>query len=371
MVYFTSRRPSTNVSTEPTVNGNMKDERHPIQSKTNSKDHAYHFMSPILPASSCTDDNGAFTSHLRPSPLSDSGPWTPSSLVDQGYKGAPSSTLHSSYSQLQANDTITKELMWMTKWALLVCLVCPVCGTLYLNTHDLHSVWFLQCTQPLLVIAWGFLILLWHLHHPAFFTWAQCLCLLTLLSLAPLLTTFSSLSYALLSLVSLCLCLFHMVQRLIHANTHRHSACQHDPHTAANEVQEAALLILATFEQVLPSLLLTTAPQQLLSACSVAIPITSISAIHTALKQLCHISSHPTTLVPTTTTHGSLLQRQMFDIGELCQNVGDCLAGLAAKLDVNLVLYHSDSSLHHTRVTGDEATLRYALLDVSTERNNN
>jgi len=54
-----------------------------------------------------------------------------------------------------------------------------------------------------------------------------------------------------------------------------------------------------------------------------------------------------------------------FDIGDLLQNMGDALAGVASKLDVNFVIYHCDNSLHHTLVIGDEGAIRHALLNVS------
>ncbi|KAI8343368.1 hypothetical protein BC941DRAFT_448170 [Chlamydoabsidia padenii] len=165
--------------------------------------------------------------------------------------------------------------------------------------------------------------------------------------------------------------------------------------TVSNEIQDAALMILTTLEQFSPGALLNTT-QELLSACSIPVPITSISAIHTTMKHVCHVSSHlqlMSCLVqesnnnnnnnnsrtsnddsvydgasePSRGTHQVPLQshlRQSFDIGDFAQNTGDALAGMASKLDVNMVLYHSDNSLYHTRIIGDEAAFRHALLSL-------
>lgn len=143
--------------------------------------------------------------------------------------------------------------------------------------------------------------------------------------------------------------------------------------TVSQEIQDVALMVITTLEQFSPSTLLSNS-QELLSACSIAVPIASISAINTTIRQVCHVSSHldllsKLTVQAWTRSNINLLQLPNlilaeFDIGELLQNLGDALAGLAAKLDVNLVIYHCDNSLHHTIVKGDEGAIRHALLNV-------
>lgn len=144
--------------------------------------------------------------------------------------------------------------------------------------------------------------------------------------------------------------------------------------TVSQEIQDVALMVITTLEQFTPSTLLSTT-QELLSACSIAVPTASISAINTTIRQVCHVSSHlellsKLTVQAWTRSNINLLKLPelvlaQFDIGELLQNLGDALAGLAAKLDVNLVVYHCDNNLHHTLVIGDEGAIRHALLNVS------
>ena len=147
--------------------------------------------------------------------------------------------------------------------------------------------------------------------------------------------------------------------------------------TISREVQDAALMVITTLEQFSPASILTNTPE-LLSACSIAVPIASISAINTTIKQVCHISSHfhlvsnllhqslsPTTRTSDMHTYDTRSSvRQEFDIGELAQNVGDAVAGIAAKLDIHFVLYHSGDGFHYSNVIGDEGAVKYALLNV-------
>lgn len=159
--------------------------------------------------------------------------------------------------------------------------------------------------------------------------------------------------------------------------------------TVSLEIQDVALMVITTLEQFSPASILSNT-HELLSACSLAVPIASISAINTTIRQVCHISSHLELLSKLTvqawtsmaTTGGGAaaattglartaqlqlpeLNKAEFDIGDLLQNIGDALAGVASKLDVNLVVYHCDNSLHHTLVIGDEGAIRHALLNVS------
>ncbi|KAI8138859.1 hypothetical protein BJV82DRAFT_629037 [Fennellomyces sp. T-0311] len=137
--------------------------------------------------------------------------------------------------------------------------------------------------------------------------------------------------------------------------------------TVAQEVQDAALMVITTLEQFSPSSILTDT-HELLSACSIAVPIASISAINTTIKQVCYVSSHLELLgklmrEPPNDTFQSDY-RVEFDVGDLVQNVGDALAGMAARLDVNLVVYHSENGMHYTNVLGDEGAIRHGLLNL-------
>lgn len=144
--------------------------------------------------------------------------------------------------------------------------------------------------------------------------------------------------------------------------------------TVSQEIQDVALMVITTLEQFSPASILSNA-HELLSACSTAVPIASISAINTTIRQVCHVSSHLDLLSKLITqawtkssnnnTNLPKLILAEFDIGELLQNLGDALAGLAAKLDVSLVIYHCDNNIHHTLVLGDEGAIRHALLNVS------
>jgi osomolarity two-component system response regulator SSK1 len=143
--------------------------------------------------------------------------------------------------------------------------------------------------------------------------------------------------------------------------------------TVSQEIQDVALMVITTLEQFSPASILSNT-HELLSACSLAVPIASISAINTTIRQVCHVSSHLQLLSKLTAqgwnTDNALLplpplSLQEFDIGELLQNIGDALAGVASKLDVKLVIYHCDNNLHHKLVLGDEGAIRHALLNVS------
>ncbi|ORY90486.1 hypothetical protein BCR43DRAFT_499381 [Syncephalastrum racemosum] len=136
--------------------------------------------------------------------------------------------------------------------------------------------------------------------------------------------------------------------------------------TVSQEVQDAALMVMTTLEQFSPASILANT-HELLSACSIAVPIASISAITTTIKQVCYVSSHLQLLGrllrdPENDMHSEV--KRDFDIGELVQNMGDALAGMAAKLDVNLVIYHSDNAMHHHMVLGDEDAIRHSLLNL-------
>ncbi|KAF7723372.1 ssk1 response regulator receiver [Apophysomyces ossiformis] len=129
----------------------------------------------------------------------------------------------------------------------------------------------------------------------------------------------------------------------------------------SQEIQDTSLLIRTTLEQFSPSTILSNT-HELLSACSIPVPIASISAVSTIIRQMCYISSHLQLLMNSEQNESTV--REEFDTGELVQNVGDALAGIAAKLDVHLVIYHFDNVLHHTNVIGDEKSLKHALMNL-------
>ncbi|KAG1056064.1 hypothetical protein G6F43_002017 [Rhizopus delemar] len=144
--------------------------------------------------------------------------------------------------------------------------------------------------------------------------------------------------------------------------------------TVSQEIQDVALMVITTLEQFSPTSILYNT-HELLSACSLAIPTASVFAINTTIRQVCHVSSHLQLLSrlawqawPHVTSNliGNKLPKlnmNEFDIGELLQNLGDAVAGVAAKLDVDFVIYHCDNTLHHTMVIGDEGAIRHALLN--------
>ncbi|KAI7883243.1 hypothetical protein K492DRAFT_192773 [Lichtheimia hyalospora FSU 10163] len=258
----------------------------------------------------------------------------------------------------------------------------------------------IQWVPPLLGIYWLVLTAIIYTRHdnillPAL---AQHGALLSLAIIIPTITTRIS-CISCLIMTSISLCLFFVTRRIQYANSiqqrhyiHQHATAQkavdEAVHNLANrrssflsivsqEVQDAALMVITTLEQFSPSTILTNT-HELLSACSIAVPIASISAINTTIKQVCYISSHLQLLArllqegkhESTTASSSEIETIRsnvsveFDIGDLVQNVGDAMAGMAAKLDVNLILYHFDNGMHYTNVMGDEGAIRHGLLDL-------
>jgi osomolarity two-component system response regulator SSK1 len=142
----------------------------------------------------------------------------------------------------------------------------------------------------------------------------------------------------------------------------------------SQEIRDAALMAMATLEQFAPPSILCNT-HELLSACSIAVPIAGISAINTTIKQACHITSHLNLLsrmlreadthhvIPEKDRVKSFVNRE-FDMGELVQNVGDALAGISAKLGVHFVIYHTDNGLYYTNVIGDEDATKHVLINV-------
>ncbi|KIY45140.1 hypothetical protein FISHEDRAFT_61316 [Fistulina hepatica ATCC 64428] len=117
----------------------------------------------------------------------------------------------------------------------------------------------------------------------------------------------------------------------------------------AVELADVVQMIAQTLVQVSPPQLLDQEKESI-SACSVSVPSTAISAIFTASKYINYLSAHMSSYIrpsSPTSTHA-------FDIGEALQNAGDSLAGVAGEAGVDLVIFHADVSLHHEYVEGDE-----------------
>lgn len=145
--------------------------------------------------------------------------------------------------------------------------------------------------------------------------------------------------------------------------------------TVSQEIRDASLMVIATLEQFSPTSILSNT-HELLSACSIAVPITSIAAINTIIKQACHISSHLNLISRMLREANSKIPltedekvrstvKQDFDVSELIQNVGDALAGMASKLGVHFVIYHTDNGLYYSNVIGDQDAIKHALINVS------
>jgi osomolarity two-component system, response regulator SSK1 len=54
--------------------------------------------------------------------------------------------------------------------------------------------------------------------------------------------------------------------------------------------------------------------------------------------------------------------KNLFDIGQMVQNIGDALAGGAAAAQVELIIYHVDYAFYHLNVIGDESALRCSCM---------
>ncbi|CAG8633539.1 1816_t:CDS:1, partial [Acaulospora colombiana] len=131
-------------------------------------------------------------------------------------------------------------------------------------------------------------------------------------------------------------------------------------------LRQTTELAMGTLKQLSPPHFLSK-PHEQLSACSIPTPTTSINAIHTILKEVNYVSTHLGTLSVLLFSDPDKCERsnvkREFDIGEVIQNVGDALAGVASCAKVELVIYHVEYGLNHLNVVGDEAALRHALLD--------
>jgi osomolarity two-component system response regulator SSK1 len=147
-------------------------------------------------------------------------------------------------------------------------------------------------------------------------------------------------------------------------------------------------MIIQTLLQLSPPQLFDPAKEQF-SACALPIPTPSVSALFTVMKSLNYMSANmaawstpplsrsygPTDRIDSgdacnSSISNSPLQAALapvhdFDIGETLQSVGDALSGVAADVDVDLVLFHGEVGMKHIAVKGDETGICYTLSHVS------
>ncbi|KAF7732845.1 ssk1 response regulator receiver [Apophysomyces ossiformis] len=299
-------------------------------------------------------------------------------------------------------DPVEHEVHRIVTAAVWACLLCAAAGTvLVLRSRVIDDkAWMQQSFQPLLIVWWSLMIVAWARRPESsqlYLSWAQHSALLmaaVTFTIPHLFDTQPATYWPLICLEMFSVCLFYLSCRIVRAigkqkqytqqrAMNEHSLLQKMVDSAienyadrqvtflttvSREVQDAALMVITTLEQFSPANILANT-HELLSACSIAVPIASISAINTTIKQVCHISSQLALLQKLTHENSSVViahsdVRQEFDVGELVQNVGDALAGMAAKIGVNIVIYHSDNGLHHTNVVGDEGAMRHGLLNL-------
>ncbi|OBZ82084.1 hypothetical protein A0J61_09866, partial [Choanephora cucurbitarum] len=316
----------------------------------------------------------------------------------------PPIQLHSLEDEDEDKDELLRELFRMITIANVLLLLTALfaCNMIfwslppwqYLKTH--YQEWMPHVILPLYVLWWSFMILVLKNkteHLRQYLNWTQTSTII--MAFTNYLVLYQHIEFVAIPLLSTLV--FAFVKRLWIANEKKterlkqHVANERnrlqqyvDQHTedfsqhrlaflatVSEEIQDVALMVITTLEQFSPSSILSSA-HELLSACSIAVPIASISAINTTVRQICHVSSHLQLLSRLTqqawSRNGHLiplprLNYTEFDIGDLLQNMGDALAGVASKLDVNFVLYHCDSQLHHSMVIGDEGAIRHALLN--------
>ncbi|KAI8378051.1 uncharacterized protein BYT42DRAFT_614678 [Radiomyces spectabilis] len=311
--------------------------------------------------------------------------------------------------QLQRNcdeeEEVAREVHRLVSVAVGICLACAAAGTVlvFQSSPIDDRAWMQLSMQPLFIVWWGLLTRAWSKRPESirlFLIWAQnsALTMAAVISAIPqMLNTHTQSHWLIVSLVLTCVCFFYIARRFERANEQQKQRINNRiteeqrtaqtmvdnminmfadrrlafMNTVSQEIQDAALMVMTTLEQFSPATILANT-HELLSACSIAVPIASITAINTTIKQVCHISSHLQLMArllregitaPPQHDLRSNVQTE-FDTGELVQTVGDALAGMAAKLDVNLVIYHSDNGLHHTNVLGDEDAVRYGLLNL-------
>ncbi|KAG8726101.1 ssk1 response regulator receiver [Ceratobasidium sp. 414] len=92
----------------------------------------------------------------------------------------------------------------------------------------------------------------------------------------------------------------------------------------------------------------------------------SVGAMLTAMKAQNRMSARPPGFVEAENTSPESVMEEdksdeMFDVGELLQNMGDVLAGIAAQAGTYVVIYHADVTLKHVGVKGEEGGVSYVL----------
>ncbi|KAF8596968.1 hypothetical protein BDV93DRAFT_562768 [Ceratobasidium sp. AG-I] len=131
------------------------------------------------------------------------------------------------------------------------------------------------------------------------------------------------------------------------------------------ELADTAQLVIQTLLQLSPPHLLDPAKEQF-SGCTLQLPTTSVGAMLTAMKGLNWMSVRLAGFVEEET--GGLesiveedRKEEVFDVGEMLQNVGDVLGGIAAQAGIGVVIYHADVGMKHVSVKGDEGGASYFL----------
>ncbi|QRV87070.1 response regulator receiver [Ceratobasidium sp. AG-Ba] len=131
------------------------------------------------------------------------------------------------------------------------------------------------------------------------------------------------------------------------------------------ELADTAQLIIQTLLQLSPPHLLDPAREQF-SGCTLQMPTTSVGAMLTTMKGLNWMSVRLPGFVETKESGlDSVVEQdngdETFDVGEMLQNVGDVLAGIAAQAGIDVVIYHADVGMKHVGVKGEEGGVAYVL----------
>jgi len=127
-------------------------------------------------------------------------------------------------------------------------------------------------------------------------------------------------------------------------------------------------MVIQTMLQISPPQVLESAREQY-SACSLSVPMPSMSAMFTAMKTLNYMSANLLRFYSSESgsldySDGDAKVQNVFDIGELLQGVGDASSAIAAHAGVDLVLHYGEVDARHVYVKGDECGIAYALLHV-------
>lgn len=156
--------------------------------------------------------------------------------------------------------------------------------------------------------------------------------------------------------------------RLQHPRRGRTMATADPSHSMSANVDEVSMELADSVSMIVQTMLQVSPPQVLdsakesFSACTLSVPTASMSAIFTSLKYMNYLAANMPTMCGDkgkSPVRGSDLTD--FDIGEMLQDVGDALGGLAAHHGVDLVLFHGDVGLRHEYLKGDETGLAFAV----------